>query len=91
MTISLRASGQADKRDITVLEETIGQPLSSGFKEFVGLFDGFEPEANVFRVNVEIESGVNGFIPVQQIIAERSNIENIADQAYPFAWAEGGN
>ena len=91
MTVTIRSGGRANQRDISVLEDIVGQPLSHGFKEFVASHDGAKPEMNVFEVNAEIESGVNEFIPMKQIVDERSNIENIGNEAYPFAWAEGGN
>ena len=34
---------------------------------------------------------MNRFIPVREILKERTHIENIPDKAYPVAWAEGGN
>ena len=37
------------------------------------------------------ESGVNGFIPISLVMVERNKIENIPENAYPVAWAEGGN
>ncbi|MBX3432813.1 MAG: SMI1/KNR4 family protein [Pirellulales bacterium] len=37
------------------------------------------------------DSGVNRFIPVRQILAERKNIEELSARAFPIAWAEGGN
>ena len=91
MTVALRSGGRANEKDVLFLEEIIGQPLSHEFRKFLSSFDGAKPEINVFTVNAQIESGVNRFIPVDQIPLERNNIENIPDEGYPIAWAEGGN
>ncbi|WP_445369947.1 SMI1/KNR4 family protein (plasmid) [Methylomonas sp. BW4-1] len=91
MKIKLNEGSHASDFDIDTLQKKVGVPLKPEFLEFVRNNDGSKPETNIFKVNESIESGVNGFIPVRLIIREMSNIENLPENAFPVAWAEGGN
>jgi hypothetical protein len=91
MKIKLTQGRSAAKDKLTLLEEKVGRPLSPDFVEFVAKNDGAEPETNIFKVGSGNESGVNGFIPVEEIVREIRNIENLPKGSFPFAWAEGGN
>lgn len=73
------------------LEREIGRRLPEDFLEFVNEHDGAEPETNIFTIDGVNESGVNGFIPLREVLAERKHIENLPTTAFPIAWAEGGN
>jgi hypothetical protein len=81
----------ASEQMCLTLETALGCELSKQFRSFVQRRDGAVPETNVFRISENNESGVNGFIPVSQILQERTRLENIPAKAYPIAWAEGGN
>ncbi len=59
--------------------------------DFVARNDGAEPETNVFKIGPANESGVNGFIPIKEIVNKMPRIENLPPRSFPVAWAEGGN
>ncbi len=91
MRIELKKGQSALPADIQEVEREMGRALPSAFLEFVGQYDGAEPETNVFKIGDTNKSGVNGFIPVRDILDERVSIENLPSTALPVAWAEGGN
>lgn len=91
MKIKLTKGRSALPSDVQELEREIGKVLPNSFLEFVRQHDGAEPETNIFKIAGSNESGVNGFIPVREVLAERANIENLPVTAFPVAWAEGGN
>ncbi len=91
MKVKLTKGRTAEKFDIGVLEQKIGEPLISDFLQFVSENDGAEPETNIFKVGLKNESGVNRFIPVKEITNEISRIETLPEKSFPVAWAEGGN
>lgn len=89
--IKMNQGGTALAADLNELKKNVGESLPHGFQEFVKEHDGAEPETNIFRINDENDSGVNRFIPVKKILEERNQIENLAPNTIPIAWAEGGN
>lgn len=91
MKVVLRNGKRASEEAIDALESALGYPLSGPVKAFVLAHDGAGPETNIFRISDNKGSGVNGFIPVGEILKARARIENIPAKAYPVAWAEGGN
>lgn len=91
MKIKLKNGKPASEGKILAAQEALGCALSDSFKHFVRTNDGAEPDTNIFKVGKENECGVNQFIPLTQIPKERTFIENISKEAYPVAWAEGGN
>jgi len=91
MKIKLMRGQAASEEAIVALEAELGCRLSDSFRAFVRTYDGAKPEANIFKIGENNDSGVNRFIPVDEISKERAHIENIPAKAYPVAWAEGGN
>jgi len=91
MKIKMRNGRSATPGEIARFEGQIGHSLPLSFLEFVRKHDGAEPETNLFKIGEAIESGVNGFIPIGEILVERANIEGIPSTLIPVAWAEGGN
>jgi hypothetical protein len=91
MKIKLKNGKPAAEETILALEAALGWRLSDSFKTFLQIFDGAEPETNIFKITEKNEAGVNRFIPASEIWDERTHIENIPKKAYPVAWAEGGN
>jgi SMI1 / KNR4 family (SUKH-1) len=91
MKINLNGGGSATNEACQALEGALGCKLSDSFRDFLRSNDGAKPECNIFRISDKNECGVNRFIPVSEILAERTHIENISNKAYPVAWAECGN
>ena len=91
MKIKLKKGNPASDESILALQVALGCQVSESFRSFLRANDGAEPETNIFKVTETNESGVNKFIPVSEILKERKRIENMAKEAYPVAWAEGGN
>lgn len=91
MKISLKDGKSASKKDVEKLEAALGCPISESFRRFVGENDGSKPQSNRFPVGKDNGAGVDRFIPVSEILAERQYIDDIPNQAYPIAWASCGN
>src|ERR1700684_3484016 len=91
MKVKLQGGRTAPEQNILRLEAELGCTLSPSFRKFLGVHDGAKPQTNIFRVNDRNECGVDRFIPADEILKERSYIENIPPRAFPVAWAEGGN
>ncbi|QDU02114.1 SMI1 / KNR4 family protein [Gimesia chilikensis] len=91
MVIKIAKTRAASANDLFVLEKTLGVKLPDSFRVFLKEYDGAEPESNLFEIDETNNSGVNEFIPAQLILKERALIENLSPQAFPFAFAEGGN
>lgn len=92
MTVQLKRAGAgASEDDLRHIEQVIGFPISRTFADFVRAHNGAVPETNTFNIAQGNQSGVNRFIPVSDILAERQRLEPIPRGAYPVAWAEGGN
>ena len=91
MKIGLKDGKSASKKDVEKLEASLGCPISESFRRFVSENDGSEPETNRFNVGKDNGAGVNQFIPISDILAERQYIENLPRLAYPIAWASCGN
>jgi hypothetical protein len=79
MKVKLKNGRPAAEGMALTLEHALGCRLSDSFKGFISSRDGAKPETNIFKINEQNDSGVNGFIP------------DIPAKAYPVAWAEGGN
>jgi hypothetical protein len=90
MNVKVTSPGPAPQSDIAELERAIGRPLPPQFAAFVSQHDGATPDDNVFRVGSANAAGVNRFIPVSQINAERQSA-GLPPGCIPVAWAEGGN
>jgi hypothetical protein len=91
MKIKLKGGKPAPPKAAQKLEAALGCPISESFRRFVSKNDGSEPETNIFKVGKDNDAAVNQFIPISEIWEERQYIDNIPHQAYPIAWAEGGN
>ena len=91
MNVKLKNGKPASEESILTLESALGFRLSGSFVNFIREHNGAEPEDNIFRICDDNDGGVNQFIAVQEILIERAQIENLPVNAYPVAWAEGGN
>ena len=91
MKIELSNGRPASRNDIAEFEEKLGESLLPDFLVFVQQNDGSEPETNIFKIGTTNESGVNGFIPIREIVGEMQKIDNLPARSFPIAWAEGGN
>lgn len=78
--------------EIKAFEARVGAALPDAYKQFLSVHNGVRPETNIFRISEVNDSGINGFIPLSQILRERALIEHeLPFHAIPIAWAEGGN
>lgn len=91
MKVKLGNGKPAPEESTLALEALLGCKIAASFREFVRTQDGAKPETNVFKIAPDNESGVNRFIPVREIPRERARLDHLPRQAYPIAWAEGGN
>src|SRR5437588_6280854 len=91
MKIKLHNGKPVSEESILALEIALGYRLADSFRAFVRTHDGAKPETNIFKISATNESGVNRFIPLNEIQKERTRIEHLPRRAYPVAWAEGGN
>lgn len=91
MKLKLQGGRAASEQNVLALETRLGCKLSDSFRKFLQANDGAKPETNIFRISDNNECGVNRFIPSDEVLKERSYIENIPPKAFPVAWAEGGN
>jgi len=91
MKIKLSNGHVASRGDIIALQLKIGEQLDSEFLKFIALNDGAIPANNTFKCGPANDAGVNGFIPVKEIIREMSLIDNLPAKSFPIAWASCGN
>jgi SMI1 / KNR4 family (SUKH-1) len=89
MRITLKNGNPASEGAIEALESALGVRLSESYRAFLGAQDGAKPENNLFEGNDNV--GINGFIPLAEVMKERAYIENLPERAYPVAWSAGGN
>ncbi|WDE09010.1 SMI1/KNR4 family protein [Thalassomonas viridans] len=91
MNVKLQKIKKLSDADITLFEKKIGFELPFSFRNFLLKFNGAEPETNIFNIESANDSGVNGFIPLNEILKEAKNLDCIDKTILPIAWAEGGN
>lgn len=92
MKVTLSGGGEASQSAVSTLELAIGKPLDAQFRRFVTYQNGATPGSNSFPVNgVAHMGGVNQFIAVEDIVPERSYIDDLPPHAYPVALSSGGN
>ena len=93
MNIKLKKSKQAiSSSEIDGFEAAFNATLPGDYRQFLSQYNGSKPETNIFKVNERTDSGVNAFIPLTELLKERSLIgDEIPTKAIPIAWAEGGN
>jgi len=89
MKIKLENGTPASEDEIVAFESALGTQLSASFLAFLRTQNGAEPENNFLRGNKDVS--VSGFIPLAEIMDERSYIENIPEKGYPIALSAGGN
>ena len=92
MRIALKGGQRAALTDIAALESAIGEPLDAVYRKFIESNDGAKPDQNCFPVNqVAGMGGITRFISVKDVVAEKQYVDDIAQNAYPIAFSEGGN
>jgi hypothetical protein len=93
MQIKLKNGKAATEEACLRVQNALLCQLSKSFRNFVRDNDGALPESNIFKVRGKTDPGIsiNRFIPTDQILGERDQIESIPKKAYPVAWVEGGN
>ncbi len=92
MRIALKGGQRAASSDIAALELEIGEPLDAVYRKFIHGNDGALPTQNCFPVNqIAGMGGITRFISVKDVVAERQYVDDIAQNAYPIAFSEGGN
>lgn len=92
MNIKLTNFIPISKKDIDILEKSLKYRLPDEYTKFLLSFNGTKPEANIFSIDRNNDSGIDKFIPCEDIMKELPNIENsYKNNMIPVAWAEGGN
>lgn len=91
MRIRLLNGAKASEDEILLLESGIGCPLSPSFRRFVLEYDGAQPESNAFPLPSGGSSTVRWFIPVKEILTERTHLNDLPPTAYPVCPDENGN
>jgi hypothetical protein len=89
MKIKLHRGKKASEQAILALEAAMGCRLSDSFTTFLKTSDGAEPEPN--RVSGKNLASVRRFIPINEVLEEREDIEDIPAKAYPVAYDGCGN
>lgn len=94
MAVRIVTKGKSiNKESLKKLEEKMENLLADDFKSFLIQNNGGKPEDNEFTISkLGIESGVNRFLSVDEILAEKEILgERLLPEAWPIAEAEGGN
>lgn len=89
--VSLKGGKTHNNDEIDDVETELGLRFPDDYRRFLLGQDGARPESNIFTVSEALESGVNQFIPMNEIRKERDYLDNLAPVEIPIAWAEGGN
>ncbi|MEE3507118.1 MULTISPECIES: SMI1/KNR4 family protein [unclassified Pseudomonas] len=72
------------------VEAFVGRVLNNSIRLFFEKFNGGKPALNIFDVGSDNNSGVNQFIPIDEVVSELERFE-FREGFIPIAWAEGGN
>ncbi len=79
------------QKEIDLFAQEIGCSLPKDVQEYFLECNGAKPEANIFDVSDNNESGINELIPLSSIVEERKLLDHVGEYIYPIALAEGGN
>jgi hypothetical protein len=94
MAVKLVKKGKAiTLGSLQELERLFSGELPADFKNFLTDSNGGKPETNEFYVPaLKLSSGVNHFLSAEEILAKKESMkERFLDEAWPIAYAEGGN
>ena len=92
MTVQMNRTRPVSEEDVTQFERVANMKLPAQFREFLLKHNGAQPEDNVFSIpDGGNQSGVNGFVPLKELLVESSKVHGIAGRFIAVAWAEGGN
>ncbi len=90
--IRMEHARPVSRRDLDTFEHVIAANLPDQYREFLMSYNGAKPEVNIFAIpGTGNESGVNEFIPLDEIASERQRVDGVARQFIPVAWEEAGN
>ncbi len=90
--IRMEHARPVSRRDLDTFERVMRANLPDQYREVLLSYNGAKPEANIFVIpGTSNESGVNEFIPLDEIAAEGKRVDGVARRFIPVAWAEGGN
>jgi cell wall assembly regulator SMI1 len=78
-------------QDIEALERDLGFSLPAAYRNFLLRHNGARPADNTFAVGENNASGVNHFIPCDQIAKERQYIDHVSPKVIPIARDDCGN
>lgn len=92
MKVKLSKGHSISQEAVKKIEIKLDIKLPNDYKDFLLKNDGAIPSDNIFEVNANIDSGVNGFIPLDQVNKEMRKLDSVYfSKVVPIAWAEGGN
>ncbi|MEW4486677.1 SMI1/KNR4 family protein [Thalassoglobus sp. JC818] len=90
--IRINSSKAPSIQSIEAVEIYFATELPDSYRKFIMQHDGARPETCVFRAdNGEIATGVNQFIPIKDVLGERSNVASILSRSFPIADDGCGN
>lgn len=81
------------KQALSNFEASVGHSLPSDYREFLIKHNGGITETNEFDVpQINSGSGITEFLSVEEIVQQKKHLgERIVENAWPIAYAEGGN
>jgi len=94
MLVKLVRTGPAlNEQTLSGTEEKLGVRFPEDYREFLLRHDGAKPESNEFAVPaIHGGSGVNDFLALAEVVAEKERRrDRVPSNAWPIAYAEGGN
>jgi hypothetical protein len=95
MTMNVRLIAErppASEAELSRLLRHMGSSPPSDYVEFLRHRNGCRIEGNVFRIDERNSVGVNSFLDVHRVIAEKAELgDRLSTLTWPVADAEGGN
>lgn len=91
MTVSLSGGVTRSEEELAGCEDALGLRLPADYRAFLRQNDGARPADNKFAIPNATSFGVNRFIPIGEVGAERRCIENLPATRVPVAWDNSGN
>ncbi len=94
MSIKIKKPGKGiSKQELSDFEVFIGHRLPADYREFLIKHNGGITQTNEFDVpQINSGSGINEFLSVKEMVQQKKRLgKRIVENAWPIAYAEGGN